>query len=113
MPAVLANLREFLLPRAAKVLPVSHDPDASQALRRRACVVRAADGGLRSGWTALTYVLRQNIIFVPLAWLLSVQFVQYTLEKFYGLMGAGESLDNSPCELCRLSDKVSFRCLPW
>lgn len=85
---ILLILREFLLPRSEQVLPAARDPEAFRLLSgRRSWVVRAHDGTLMSNWTALAYILKQNFMFAPLGWLISVAPVRHSLKKLYGLIG--------------------------
>jgi hypothetical protein len=87
---ILLVLREFLLPRSAKILSASHDPEALRLLDAgQSWAVRATDGTLMSNWRALAYILKQNPIFAPLRLLTNFAFVRRLAEKPYELIGDG------------------------
>jgi Vitamin K-dependent gamma-carboxylase len=82
-------IREFLLTRAARVLPASDEPEASRLLQQyQSWVVRTANGDIVLKWAALAYLLKQNFIFAPLGWLSDVSFLRRPMERLYDLIGA-------------------------
>jgi hypothetical protein len=81
-------LREFLLAPTAKVLPANADPETLRLLtEHNSWVVRGADSSVHLKWRAMVYVLRQNLLFAPLAWLTDLPLLRSGMARLYDAIG--------------------------
>lgn len=85
-------LREFLLAPTSQVVPSSTNAEANaMLLLNNSWVVRGADGKLYLKWHAMDYLLRQNPLFAPIAWIFERAFMQGPMEKLYDAIGSSRN----------------------
>src|SRR5262249_53704860 len=82
-------LREFLLSPATPVLPASSDPQVHGLLiAQNSWVVRGHDGKMYLKWGAIAYLLKQNVLLVPLAWIFALRPMLAVFNRLYDMIGS-------------------------
>ena len=82
-------LREFLLAPTTQLLPASADPSALRLLSEsKSWVVRDPGGQVHLKWRAMAYVMRQNGLTAPLAWVTDLPALRRPMERCYDFVGA-------------------------
>ncbi len=97
-------LREFCLNEQVAVLPSSADPRANDILRQyNTWVVYGADGTVYTKWRAVSYVMKQSFLFMPVGALTDIPPLQKFMERVYNAIGG-----NRPA-----LGRLTGRFMPW
>lgn len=82
-------LRELLLSPATPVLPASSDPQVHALLiAQNSWVVRGDDGKMYLKWGAVAYLLKQNVLLGPLAWIFELRPMLAVFNRLYDVIGS-------------------------